>query len=295
MVTTAPITGPGGDIDSVIEMSVDITQIRELQSKLSSVGMIISSISHDLKGLLNGMDGGMYLVNTGMKNDDQKRLKTGWEMVQRNVERIRSTVLDILYYAKDRELDLQEISVRDVVAEVCSVLDAKAATHEIAFSTNINLTDEVFEADRPALRSILVNMVDNSFDACRVDRQKDEHVVSLEVDGNDQEIRFTLTDNGLGMEKEVQDKAFTLFFSSKGSGGTGLGLFLANKMVQAHCGRIEMESEPGQGTRFVIVIPRRQPPRELSEKQEDDLSGDRIQEAAWEEALKDPDKPGSGL
>jgi len=295
MVTTAPITGPGGEIDSVIEMSVDITQLRELQSKLSSVGMIISSISHDLKGLLNGMDGGMYLVNTGLKNDDQKRLETGWEMVQRNVERIRSTVLDILYYAKDRELDLQEISVRDVVSEVCSVLDAKAATHDIAFSTSINLTDEIFEADRPALRSILVNMVDNSFDACRVDRQKDEHAVSLEVDGNEQEIRFTLTDNGLGMEKEVQEKAFTLFFSSKGSGGTGLGLFLANKMVQAHCGRIELESEPGQGTRFVIVIPRRQPPRELSEKQEDDLSGDRIQEAAWEEALKDPDKPGSGL
>ena len=106
MVTTAPITAPDGEIEGVMEMSVDITQLRELQSKLSSVGMIISSISHDLKGLLNGMDGGMYLVNSGLKKDDQKRLDTGWEMVQRNVERIRSTVLDILYYAKDREPDV---------------------------------------------------------------------------------------------------------------------------------------------------------------------------------------------
>ena len=292
MVTTAPITTPNGEIEGVIEMSVDITQLRELQSKLSSVGMIISSISHDLKGLLNGMDGGMYLVNSGLKTDNKKRLDTGWEMVQRNVERIRSTVLDILYYAKDRELDVQEVSVSDVVKEVCSVLDAKAATHDITFTTEINLADEIFEADRPALRSILVNMIDNSFDACRLDKQKPDHAVSLEVGGDDQEIRFTLTDNGLGMSQDVQEKAFTLFFSSKGSGGTGLGLFLAHKMVAAHGGRIELESEPGQGTRFVILIPRRQPAKEPVVVKEDDFSANTTQEAAWEAALKDPGETG---
>jgi PAS domain S-box-containing protein len=297
VVTTAPVKGPDGQIEGVIEMSVDITQLRELQSKLSSVGMIISSISHDLKGLLNGMDGGMYLVNTGLKKDDKKRLDTGWEMVQRNVERIRSTVLDILYYAKDRELDVQEVSAKDVVDEVCSVLDAKAATNHIKFSTEITLTDDLFEADRPALRSILVNMIDNSFDACRLDKQKSDHAVSLKVDGDDQEIRFTLTDNGLGMTKEVQEKAFTLFFSSKGSGGTGLGLFLAHKMVQAHSGRIELESEPDQGTRFVIVIPRKQPLREPSAEasagETAALPGDGNQEAAWRAALDG--SGGSGL
>jgi PAS domain S-box-containing protein len=290
MVTTAPITAPSGEIESVMEMSVDITQLRELQSKLSSVGMIISSISHDLKGLLNGMDGGMYLVNTGLKNDDQKRLDTGWEMVQRNVERIRSTVLDILYYAKDRDLDVEDVSVDDVIKEVCSVLDAKAATHGITFTTDIDLDDHLFEADRKALRSILVNMIDNSFDACRLDKQKPDHAVSLTVDGDEKEIRFTLQDNGLGMTKDVQEKAFTLFFSSKGSGGTGLGLFLANKMVVAHHGRIELESESGQGTRFVIVVPRRQPPRQAIGEKEDSTPDDTIQEAAWEAALNGPEE-----
>jgi PAS domain S-box-containing protein len=293
VVTTAPVKGPGGEIEGVIEMSVDITQLRELQSKLSSVGMIISSISHDLKGLLNGMDGGMYLVNTGLKNDNKQRLDKGWEMVQRNVERIRSTVLDILYYAKDRELDLEKVSAGDVVSEVCSVLDAKAASHEIDFVTENDLADDQLEADRKALRSILVNMIDNSFDACRLDKQKSDHAVSLQLDGDQDEIRFTLTDNGLGMSREVQDKAFTLFFSSKGSGGTGLGLFLANKMVQAHHGRIELESEQGQGTRFVIGIPRRQPPKEVIAKEENVVSSNDAQEAAWKDALND--RGGSGL
>jgi PAS domain S-box-containing protein len=295
MVTTAPLKKPTGEIEGVIEMSVDITQLRELQSKLSSVGMIISSISHDLKGLLNGMDGGMYLVNSGLQKDDKKRLDTGWEMVQRNVERIRSTVLDILYYAKDRELDVQTVTATDVVEEVCSVLEAKATTHDIAFTTDIDLADGEFAADRQALRSILVNMIDNSFDACRLDKQKQDHAVSLKVNGDEQEVRFTLSDNGLGMSREVQEKAFTLFFSSKGSGGTGLGLFLAHKMVLAHHGRIELESTPGQGTRFDIFIPRRQPVSESAAEptaaQVDDFAGNASQEAAWQAALTDPEDP----
>jgi len=290
MVTTAPITDPDGEIESVIEMSVDITQLRRLQSKLSSVGMIISTISHDLKGLLNGLDGGMYLVDTGLKKGNQERLDTGWEMVQRNVGRIRSTVLDILYYAKDREPDRQDLTAAAVVAEISSLMGTKAETLGIDFTTEIVAADDGFEADRQALRSMLVNLIDNAFDACRVDKQKQKHSVTLVVDGDEQEISFKLTDNGVGMTQEVLDKAFTLFFSAKGSGGTGLGLFIANRIVRAHGGRIDLESELGQGTRFVVVIPRRQPPGEPAEELEETASCDGLQRAAWHEAFGDPEE-----
>jgi len=99
MVTTAPLRGRGGEIELVMEMSADITQVRQLQSQLSSIGLIISSISHDLKGFLSGLDGGIYLVNSGLSKDDRKRIETGWEMVMRNVGHVRRTVLDILYFA----------------------------------------------------------------------------------------------------------------------------------------------------------------------------------------------------
>jgi PAS domain S-box-containing protein len=285
MVTTAPISGDDGAIESVIEMSVDITQIRELQSKLSSVGMIISSISHDLKGLLNGMDGGMYLVNSGLKKNNQDRTQQGWEMVERNVERIRSTVLDILYYAKDREPDYQEVAVADVIEEVCGVLQAKADNHDIDFSTRIDGDIQTIEADRQALRSMLVNMVDNAFDACRLDKWKDEHVVSLAVAGDGESVKFMIEDNGIGMGQDVQDKAFTLFFSSKGSGGTGLGLFIAHKIVQAHGGRIDLDSEQGRGTRFDITIPRVHVEQAPEAAPDGDVEPTTDQSAAWGEAL----------
>lgn len=60
----------------------------------------------------------------------------------------------------------------------------------------------------------------------------------------------------MGMSREVREKALTLFFSSKGTGGTGLGLFIANKIARSHGGTIEIESEAGEGSRFIITMPR---------------------------------------
>jgi len=259
MVTTAPVIDADGNIESVIEMSADITQIRQLQSKLSSVGMIISSISHDLKGLLNGMNGGIYLVNTGIAKDDNERMNKGWEMVLRNVDRIRSTVLDILYYAKDRQPEWEPIKSDSLVDEVFEILKQKAADHNIIFEKDVNDNAGEFEADSKALRSLLVNLLDNSFDACRVDQVEDKPKVKIMAHGSDDEVVFEIVDNGIGMNKEVIDKAFTLFFSSKGSGGTGLGLFIANKIAKAHGGSINVSSTVGEGARFVIKFPRVKP------------------------------------
>jgi PAS domain S-box-containing protein len=259
IVTTAPIRSGEGEIEAVIEMSADITQIRELQDKLSSVGMIISTISHDLKGLLNGMDGGIYLVNSGLKKDDQERVNTGWEMVLRNVGKIRSSVLDILYYARDREPEWSETVTKEIVNEVYDVMSTKAADHKIEFVKTFESADGRFEADARAVRAMLINLVDNAFDACRLDRKKEAHRVTMTIRGLPDHVHFEIADNGIGMEQEAREKAFTLFFTSKGSGGTGLGLFIANKIVQSHGGRIELESAPDQGSRFTVTLPRQKP------------------------------------
>ena len=66
---------------------------------------------------------------------------------------------------------------------------------------------------------------------------------------------FEVEDNGIGMDRETREKIFSLFFSSKGIKGTGLGLFISNKIVDKHGGYIEVESEPGRGTRFLVRLP----------------------------------------
>jgi PAS domain S-box-containing protein len=257
LVYTAPIHNSKGEIKSVMEMSANITPIRNLKTQLEAIGLLISSISHGIKGQLTGLDGGIYLVKSGMEKGNPKRLRQGWEMVQRNVERIRSMVLNILYYAKERELNFEAVSASDLSKEVLSTVEPKAQEHAIELSSDLDLDAGEFEADVKAFRALLINLAENSIDACRVDKKKSEHRVTLGLRSDNDHVSFEVSDNGIGMDQETREKAFSLFFSSKGAEGTGLGLFIANNIAQKHGASIEVESELGKGTRFVVKVARR--------------------------------------
>jgi len=255
MVYTGPIFDAQGQVESVIEMSANITQIRQLQSQLTSIGMLISTISHGIKGLLTGLDGGAYLVNTGLKKDDPARLAKGWDMVQRNIGRIRSMVFDLLYYAKDRELEVDAVDAVEIAEDVYRYQSEKAARLNIRFEKEFKNGTGTFDADPKAIHTMLTNLLENAFDACRTDKDKDEHEVGFNVYREDKHIIFRISDNGIGMDRETKEKVFSLFFSSKGTEGTGLGLFIANKIAMKHGGKIDIDSAPNRGTCFWVNIP----------------------------------------
>jgi PAS domain S-box-containing protein len=259
LVYTAPMRSADGQIHSVMEMSTNITYIRQLQSQLTSLGLVISSISHGIKGLLTSLDGGIYLVNSGLEKNNPDRLKQGWQMVERNVARIKSMVLDLLYCAKDREPELAWIPARSVAEEVCGLMKGKAKEYGIDFQGEFDPDAGEFSADAKAVRSILINLVENALDACRVDKKKATHQVRIRLQGHPESIEYEVDDNGIGMDQETREKAFSLFFSSKAGDGTGLGLFISNKIVQAHGGKIRLESELNQGTRVTVNLPRKGP------------------------------------
>ena len=255
LCTTAPLRNPAGEIEAVIEMSTDITEMRRLQSQLTSIGLLVGSISHGIKGLLTGLDGGMYLVNSGFEKDRPERVKQGWEMVQRNVERIRSMVLDILYYAKDRDLEVKDIEAGRLAADIVESALKRATDLGIVLSLDVPADLGVVPGDAKAVRAMLVNILENSLDACRVDTLKPEHSVTMKVRRAAPWVEFEIEDNGIGMDRETREKIFSLFFSSKGVSGTGLGLFIANKIADKHGGSIDVESEPGKGSRFLVRLP----------------------------------------
>jgi PAS domain S-box-containing protein len=258
LVHTAPLRDSLGEIDKVIEMSTNITELRELQDKLTSVGLLIGTISHGIKGLLNGLDSGIYLINTGLKKSDNARIDKGWDITLRNIRRIRSMVVDILYYAKDREPVPEQISAGEILRDVCTTLEERAKKMNVELELDVQGTGE-YEGDRNMIRSLLVNLIENSIDACRIDTAKPAHYIKAQLNDIDDGIQFIISDNGIGMDQETREKAFSLFFSSKGAGGTGLGLFIANKIVTSHGGAIRVESEERQGSRFFIELPRKHP------------------------------------
>ena len=121
-----------------------------------------------------------------------------------------------------------------------------------------------FEADKNAVKSLIINLLDNSLDACRIDKKKDHHYITLEIKGQLDNIIFEVSDNGIGMDRETREKALSMFFSSKGAGGTGLGLFIANKIAESHGGKIDIKSDDGVGSKFTVTMARKQPEQQLN-------------------------------
>ncbi len=255
LIETAPIRNADGEITHVMEMSTNITQIRQLQDHLSSLGLKMTSISHGIKSLLTGLDGGIYLVDTGFSKQDPDRVREGWDAVKNISDRIRKLVHNILYFAKERELKLERVDVSNFADDLAASLESKIAAQGIEFSSNVDPSAGEIEIDAGVLRIALMNILENALDACTEDHGKKSHRIIFNVRAKKNEIIFEITDNGVGMDRETKENLFTLFFSSKGTKGTGLGLFIANKIVEQHNGKIRVTSTAGRGSAFKIAIP----------------------------------------
>ncbi|MEE4356539.1 MAG: response regulator [Desulfococcaceae bacterium] len=255
LIWTAPIRDRDGKIVQVMEMSTNITQIYKLRDQLSSLGLLIGSISHGIKGMLTGLDGGVYMLNSGFKKDKREQMEEGWEIVKLMISRIREMILNILYYAKERELSWEQVDVAEFINEIAATFEPKARKEKIDFIRDFAPGLGGFEIDPMVSRAALINILENAVDACKEDLRKKEHSITFRAKRENENIIFEISDNGPGMDKETLNSLFTLFFSSKGNRGTGLGLFVSKKTVEQHGGRISVASEPGKGSTFRIQMP----------------------------------------
>ena len=232
-----------------------IRERTELQDNLSDLGLMVGSISHGIKGLLTGLDGGLYLLDAGLKVQDLGKIEAGGDILKLMVERIRRMVSDILFYAKERGLKHDRIDIRAFAKEVFYVVEPKSQTHNIQLKRNFNLSVETIKIDSGFVHSALINILENAIDACLRDKENQNPIIEFTVRNDEKYLYFIISDNGVGMEMETRDKLFSLFYSSKGRDGTGLGLFLSNKIIAQHGGSIVVDSVLGKGSRFTIKIP----------------------------------------
>lgn len=255
LVWTSPIRSTSGDITHVMVMATNIDQVLDFQDHLSSLGMMIGSVSHGIKGLLTGIDGGLYLLDSGVSKQDSQQIREGLDITKQMVGRVRNMVLDILFYAKDRKLNREFIDVASFAQDVAEVLEPKLKKQSIELVKDFNQALGEFNIDSGFLHSALINILENAMDACMDDRSKKEHSITFKVSKDGDDIVFEITDNGIGMDEQTVSQIFDMFFSAKGKQGTGLGLFISRRIIRQHGGEIRVESEKGEGTTMTVRIP----------------------------------------
>lgn len=266
---TSPIRIRTGDelsemAESFNDMSeqVRLREMALLQSeRLAAIGTTVASLAHNIKNILNGLEGGVYVVNAAVEDGNDEGFKKGWDMVQRNVTKISDLAYDLLTFAKERKPVLAHVSLNEIMEEVMEDTRPYADNFQVRLEMDLDPEMGVAWLDRPAIYRAVLNLTTNAVDACvELDPEKEARVMLRTRRMGPHRVRIEVRDNGVGMDQEVQSKIFTTFFSTKGAKGTGLGLLAAQKVVHEHGGQIMVASDVGQGTTFTIFLPDRMAP-----------------------------------
>ena len=236
-IQASPILDDSGEVRAVIEMATNITRVKKDRKELITLGQSIALLSHGIKNILEGLQGGAYVVDEGFKDDDMELARKGWNIVNKNIFDITDVVQNILYSSKNRPLKYETVSPAQLVRD----------------SVQLFVPDVLMDA--AGIRRMLHNLIWNALEACHNDKEVKQHAVSVKADYYDEtHFMFEIEDNGIGMNQATQRNMLEEFFSTKGSGGTGLGLAVVEKVVNKHGGRIAVDSAAGKGSRFTIIF-----------------------------------------
>lgn len=238
--------------------------------RLAAVGQTIASLSHHIKNILQGVRGGSYLIELGIKDHAKAvsdgeinvegaekavtTMRKGWNIVERNQERISALVMDMLTFSKEREPVPEPSNLNDIVADVVELMKTRAQDEKVDLIWQPSATMPILMFDPEAMHRAILNVVTNAVDAC-LDREVRRVDVTTLYDPKERMARVRVVDTGSGIEKEDLERIFGVFVSRKGGRGTGLGLPVSQKILQEHGGRVRVESQPDQGSSFTIEFP----------------------------------------
>lgn len=230
-----------------------------LQSeRLAAVGQTIATLSHHIKNILQGIRGGSFLIEEGLKNEDNSIVRKGWGIVDRNQDKISNLVMDMLSFSKEREPMMEAAELNSVVTDVVELMQVRAEELgvELRWQPTNTLPILLFDAD--AMHRAVLNIVTNAIDACEgAEEPRVTLRTRLSSDGREAEIE--IEDNGQGIPPDDLQKIFSIFESRKGSRGTGLGLPVSQKILREHGGGISVHSQPDRGSRFLLSFPVKTP------------------------------------
>ncbi len=227
---------------------------KEFNAILASQGELIGSIAHDIKGLLSSIDGGIYMVDSGLKKENRDRVEQGFEMLKRNLTRIKRSVGSVLYYVKDRDIDRQSVEFEALAASLNKELSAYA--EHLGVGLELKAGEGSFEAGEHIIFSLLLNLLDYALQLCHQSKNEASPSVTMTFSLDDGEVVFEMVAEGFAMEEDTFERALGKHYAPKGADRSHLGLFIANKLAKTHQGTLTLSASPeGCTSRFVVKLP----------------------------------------
>jgi len=253
-LSCAPVRQPDGQI-FLLELMSDITERERLYARLTeaerlaATGELAAGVAHEIRNPLAAIVNATTLLGDEGGLSQEERTST-LGAVRKEARRLNRILSDFLVFARPREPKRLPGDIREVVDHVVALIredPARAQRVELDVRVDPPVPSFVFDADQ--MTQVLWNIALNGVEAL-----DGRGRVGIDVRLRGSSVAIAVSDTGRGIPPEERRRIFDPFYSRKPA-GTGLGLTLARRMVTAHGGRIEVESIPGRGTCFTILLP----------------------------------------
>jgi len=217
--------------------------------RLATIGQLAAGVAHELNEPLGNILGFAQLIKKGLNNPEQ--IIKDADKIESASLHAREVIKKLMLFSRQSPQKKSLINLDRIVDEGLYFLGSRCAKAGITLIKELNRDLPDFVADKSQLYQILVNLVVNSIQA-----MPEGGTINIKTSCDDTNVILSVKDTGLGIEKDILDKIFIPFFTTKDiDEGTGLGLAVVHGIVTSHGGFVQVESKPGEGTEFRIYLP----------------------------------------
>jgi signal transduction histidine kinase len=215
--------------------------------RLSTLGRLTATVSHELRNPMAAIRNSLFLIREFAGQPD--KVNANVERAERSIVRCDNIIGDLLEYTRYRNLNLQPVSLQFLVR---TILEEHRLPAKLKLTTDLRGSEAKVMADLDRFRRVVINLVENAAEAIKVHRGFGEIKVQTGLIGD--HAFLEISDDGPGMTEELRGRIFEPLFTTK-SFGAGLGLPTAKQLVEQHLGKITVNSEPGVGSSFRVILP----------------------------------------
>jgi signal transduction histidine kinase/HAMP domain-containing protein len=219
-------------------------------TKMAAIGELAANVAHEVNNPLTSVLGyTTHLLKTLQLPESEKRILS---MMEQETLRVRRIIRNLLDFSRQKASRMQPADLLVPLRETTAFVRGAAEASSVTIREEFNSVPVIVNMDPNEMKQVFINIINNAMHAM----PKGGHLLTRVRHINEHEVAIDFADTGVGISKENLNKIFQPFFSTKETGdGTGLGLSISYRIVQNHGGRIEVESTPGQGTVFTVVLP----------------------------------------
>lgn len=230
---------------------LEATQDQLIQSeKMSALGRLAAGIAHEINNPLTSILINSELIAEHMEPEDPMSEHLGF--ITDEATRCSTIVDGLLQFTRQTPTVMGESDLNELVATTMRIIDSQAMAEKVEVEVDLDRRMPPIMADPNKLRQVLTNIIVNALDAMP---KGGRLVVTTRYLPDSQQAGITVEDSGPGIPQDMQSRIFDPFYTTKGVDGTGLGLAVSLGIIEQHDGKIEVESEPGEGTMMKVRLP----------------------------------------